>query len=146
MYHKVDGISVLDQDRYAKAMEMKELFMGIYNADCDKIAIENPTPMKIIGLPKHTQIIQPYMFGHEYTKRTLLWLKGLPNLEPTNIVEPVKGSWVAGDSSIYERYRQGLASYPVGFRDSKKRSKTFEGIAEAMAMQWGGINEDFSSL
>ena len=69
-----------------KAMEAKAFFMQIMNADCEKIAIENPTPMKLIGLPPCTQAIQPYEFGHPYSKRTCLWLKGLPKLEPTEIL------------------------------------------------------------
>ena len=68
----------INQDRYAKAMEAKEFFMAFYNADVQKIAIENPTPMKLIGLPAYTQAIQPYEHGHPYSKRTCLWLKGLP--------------------------------------------------------------------
>ncbi len=54
MFHKVNGVSVLDSDRFDMAMKMKELFMAIYNADCPYIALENPTPMKIVGLPKHS--------------------------------------------------------------------------------------------
>ena len=79
----------LDEERYKKGLEMKDLFMAIYNADCEKIAIENPVVMKIWELPKHTQEIQPYQFGHPFTKKTRLWLKGLPELKPTEIVEPV---------------------------------------------------------
>lgn len=63
------------QERFEKAMKAKEFFMTIMNANCDKIAIENPTPMKIVGLPPYTQAIQPYQFGHPYSKRTCLWLK-----------------------------------------------------------------------
>ena len=73
------------QERYQKAMDAKEFFMAIANADCEKIAVENPTPMKLIGLPPYTQAVQPYQFGHPYSKRTCLWLKGLPKLEPTEI-------------------------------------------------------------
>ena len=61
-------------ERFEKAMEAKEFFMKFYNADCPKIAIENPTPMKIVGLPPYQQAIQPYQFGHPYSKRTCLWL------------------------------------------------------------------------
>ena len=139
MYHKQkDGKSYIDEDRVKKMILSRDLFMAFLNADCEMIAIENPTPMKIACLPKHTEVIQPFEYGHPYTKRTLLWLKGLEPLKPTNIVEPVNGSWVAGDSGIYKKVKLGKASYPVGFRDSKKRSKTFPGIAKAMAEQWGG--------
>lgn len=68
----------IQPERFAKAMEAKAFFMAFYNADCPRIAIENPTPMKLIGLPEYTQAIQPYEHGHPYSKRTCLWLKGLP--------------------------------------------------------------------
>lgn len=74
------------QERYEKAMLAKEFFMKFINADCERIAVENPTPMKIVGLPPYTQAIQPYQFGHPYSKRTCLWLKGLPQLRPTEII------------------------------------------------------------
>ena len=60
--------------------------MCFYNLDC-KVAIENPVQSRIFELPKHTQEIQPYEFGHPYTKKTRLWLKGLPKLKPTNIID-----------------------------------------------------------
>lgn len=60
-------------DRFEKAMAAKEFFLKFYHADCPKIAIENPTPMKIVGLPPYEQAIQPYWFGHPYSKRTCLW-------------------------------------------------------------------------
>lgn len=74
-------------ERYEKAMKAKAFFMKFYNAKCHRIAIENPTPMKLIGLSAYTQAIQPYQFGHPYSKRTCLWLKNLPELKPTNIIE-----------------------------------------------------------
>lgn len=134
MFHKTpDGTSILDKDRFNKAMEMRKFFMAIYNANCDRIAIENPTPMKIVDLPKHTQVIQPYQFGHEWTKRTLLWLKGLPELKPTKIVKPIQGSWVNGSAAQYKK-ADGKHN---GVSSAKDRSKTFQGIADAMADQWG---------
>lgn len=134
MYHKnkETGESIIDNERYNKMLEMRELFMSIYNANCDKICIENPTPMKIAELPPYTQVIQPYMFGEPWTKRTLLWLKGLPELQPTKIIEPVNGSWVNGDSS---KYHKGIK--PLGKSSACDRSKTFNGVACAMAVQWG---------
>ena len=92
---------VVDQERYKKAMAAKEFFLKFYNCDCPRVAIENPVPMKIIGLPKKSQVIQPYEFGHPYTKKTYLWLKGLPKLTPTNIVEPL-GPYVCGNSKIWK--------------------------------------------
>lgn len=124
---------VIDQDRYKKAMEAKEFFMQFYNADCPRIAIENPVPMKIIGLPKYTQIIQPYMFGEPYSKRTCLWLKGLKKLEPTDIVEDYQ-PFINGGGGRMERANYKGKKFAHG---SKNRSKTFKGIAKAMAEQWG---------
>ena len=127
----------IQKDRFEKAMKAKDFFMMIYNADCDKVAIENPTPMKIVGLPPASQVIQPYEFGHPYSKRTCLWLKGLPPLIATCIVAE-HTPWVNGGcKDAHGNYRrfQGRRE-----RDVKNRSKTFEGIAKAMAEQWGCDN------
>lgn len=123
---------VLNEERYKKGLEMKALFVSIYNADCDKIVIENPISIKIWELPKHTQEIQPYEFGHPFTKKTRLWLKGVPVLTPTNVVEP-SAKWVScGNYKNREKQNQAVCkSY------TNKRSKTFDGIAKAMAEQWG---------
>ena len=72
----------LDEERYQKGLEAKEFFMSFYNADCPRIAIENPVSSRIFEMPPHSQEIQPYMFGHPYTKKTRLWLKGLSPLTP----------------------------------------------------------------
>lgn len=123
-------------ERYEKAMKAKEFFMAIYNAGCDKIVIENPTPMKLIGLPPYNQVIQPYMFGHPYSKRTCLWLKGLPPLMATDIiaegVQPYVNGGCKDANGNYRRF-QGRKE-----RDPKIRSKTFPGVARAMAAQWAG--------
>lgn len=121
----------LNQERYEKGLEMKKLFMAIYNADCDKIAIENPTPMRIWELPEKSQVIQPFYFGEPYTKRTCLWLKGLPNLYETDVVKPIS-RWV---SAGYNGHSDNAVCKSSGSK--KKRSKTFLGIAKAMAEQWG---------
>lgn len=115
-------------------LDAKEFFEKFYNADIPKIAIENPIPSGIYRMPTYTQIIQPYEYGHPYSKKTCLWLKGLPRLKPTKIVSPIC-SWVNGGSKKADgtpRENQGTK-----FRDSKRRSKTFSGIAKAMAEQWG---------
>ena len=115
----------LNIERYKKGLLAKELFMAIYNANCPKIAIENPTPSKIYELPEKTQVIQPWQFGHPYSKRTQLWLKGLPKLIPTNIVEVESSCRKAGNW------------FNKGGKDRQRnRSKTFPGIAKAMADQW----------
>lgn len=122
----------LDEERYKKGLKMKELFMAIYNAECKKISIENPVVMKIWELPKHTQEIQPYQFGHPFTKKTRLWLKGLPELKPTEIVEPV-AKWVScGNKTNREKQNQAVCK-----AFTNERAKTFEGVAKAMAEQWG---------
>ena len=118
---------VLSFPRYALGMDGKKFFMQLYNAPIGKIAIENPTPSSIFNLPPHTQTIQPYQFGHPYKKRTLLWLKGLPDLIPTNDLGDGQSTKVAGNW-----YNKG------GKERQKQRSRTFPGIAQAMAEQWGG--------
>lgn len=123
--------------------ESIKFFKHFLEADCDKIAIENP--VGIIGgnyikkwfplyddLPKCTQIIQPYEFGHPYTKQTCLWLKNLPELIPTNILTKPETGWANQSFTPDGRYG-GFKN----FNGSKERSKTFSGIAAAMANQWG---------
>lgn len=135
MYHKhADGNSYLDEERVKSMIRSRDLFMDILKADCARVVVENPTPMQIACLPKPTQIIQPYEFGHPYTKRTLLWIRGVSALLPTEIVEPTKGSWVNGCASAYRR--KGKENI-FGVSSSKERARTFPGIAKAMADQWG---------
>ena len=128
----------LSMERYQKAMRAKEFFMQIYNADCPRISIENPTPMKLIGLPPYDQVIQPYDFGHPYSKRTCLWIKGLPPLFATEIMQDYEPYVNGGCKNAHGNYRrfQGRKE-----RDPKIRSKTFSGIAKAMAEQWSGKDE-----
>ena len=116
----------LNEDRYKLGLEAKEFFLKLLNAPCDKICVENPVSSKIFNMPEHTQEIQPYMFGHPYKKKTRLWLKGLPKLRPTNVVEVSESTKIAGNW-----FNKG------GKERQKNRSKTFEGIAKAMAEQWG---------
>ena len=127
----------IDEERFAKAMKAKAFFMLFYNANCERIAIENPVPLSVVGLPEKTQVIQPYEFGHPYTKKTYLWLKGLPKLVPTNIVKPV-GPYVCGNSEIWKKQAANGRVYGKE-KSAKHRSKTFPGIAKAMAEQWGGL-------
>lgn len=118
---------VLNEDRLKLGLISKEFFMKIYNADCEKIAIENPIPSKVYGLPKYTQTIQPYEFGHPYQKKTCLWLKGLKPLQPTDVLpkEKRQSTKIAGNW-----FNKG------GKERQKNRAKTFTGIAKAMAEQW----------
>ena len=123
--------SIRDFDRLEKGCAGRRLFYTFWNAKCQRIAIENPVPLKLWKLPAWSQIIDPYEFGDPWRKRTCLWLKGLPELKLTHVVEP-EGLWV-GSSSKQKTSKYHLKSN----RDSKTRSKTFPGIAEAMAEQWG---------
>ena len=123
---------VLNQERYEKGLRGKDFFMRCLNADCKRIAVENPVPTRIFGLPPYTQTIQPYEYGHPYSKKTCLWLKGLPPLRPTKIITENIVSWVYGGSR--DKYGRRRKRAGTKFRDSKTRSKTF---ATAMAEQWG---------
>lgn len=123
----------LNLERYKKGLEAKEFFMMFYDANCPRIAVENPVSSTVFNMPKHTQEIQPYMFGHPYTKKTRLWLRGLPLLKPTNIVKPV-GPYCPAGTGRKDRTKYGYAKRG---EDAKNRSKTFPGIAKAMAEQWG---------
>jgi len=141
------------EKKYEDGRQLQGLwfFCQFFNADCDKVCIENP--INIIsgdyvtkkfryhclkyGLPvKPTQIIQPYYFGDPARKKTQLWLKGLPKLKPTNMVEP---------ELVYYKLKSGrITSFSEnyckdfkGMERGKARSTTFQGVADAMAEQWG---------
>lgn len=134
---------VLNQERYKKGLEAKEFFLKIYNAPCKRIAIENPTPSRIYELPEKTQIVQPYQYGYPYTKRTQLWLKGLQPLQPTEIVEPIR-TWCPS-GSYSEKHDEKYKGMFTTDR-AKNRSKTFFGIAKAMAEQWAGEKKEKSTI
>lgn len=126
----------LNLERYKLGLEAKDFFMRFYTADCDKVCIENPIPSKIFDLPPYSQTIQPYEHGEPYTKRTCLWIKGLPMLKPTNIVEPIATFCPSGSySHKHDNKHRGLFTKDR----AKERSKTFWGIARAMAEQWGKL-------
>lgn len=134
-----------------------EFFCQFLNADCDRVAIENP--VGIIGgdyIPKHfpdlaekydlprkpDQKIQPYEHGHPYTKTTCLWLKNMQKLQPTKILERPAEGWVNQSFTPDGRY----GGFAGNFNDPTTRSKTFPGIAKAMAEQWAGPCETVSTL
>ena len=123
----------LCQSRFNKSQEARAFFMKLLNAPIEMIAVENPTPLKVVGLPPHTQAIQPYEHGHPYSKRTLLWLKNLPLLQPTNIVDEYTTYLPSntGGKKRGQSYSRGIS------KNSKESSKTFKGVAQAMAEQWG---------
>lgn len=117
---------VLNEERYLKGLEAKKFFLQFLNADCQRICVENPVSSKIFDMPPHTMEIQPYQFGHPVQKKTRLWLLGLPELKATNEVDYKYGCHEAG------------TWFMKGGKDRQKnRSKTFPGIAKAMAEQWG---------
>ena len=124
----------IQMERYEKAMAARDFFLAFWNADCPRIAIENPTPMKLVNLPAYTQAIQPYWFGHPYSKRTCLWLKNLPPLVPTEMIEHHVPYVNGGCKDSHGNYRKFQGRNE---RDPKTRAKTFHGIAKAMAEQWG---------
>lgn len=125
----------LDQERYLRGLEAKAFFMAFLNADCERIAVENPIPSKVFDLPKYTQIIQPYEYGHPYTKRTCLWIKGLDPLKPTDVVAPIATWCPIGSYS----HKHGDKHRGMFTKDrARNRAKTFPGIAKAMAEQWAG--------
>lgn len=121
----------LNEQRYQKGLQAKEFFLKFLNADCPKICVENPISSRIYEMPTHTQEIQPYQFGHPVQKKTRLWLKGLPLLKPTEVVDYKCGCHEAGTW-----FMKG------GKERQKNRSKTFQGVAKAMAEQWAGRMEE----
>ena len=134
-YYNVEKYGDKAKIRFYERQKAIEFFMEFVGQlfYCDKVAIENPIGIMSTYYRKPDQIIQPYQFGHPERKATCLWLKGLPKLKPTNIVEPdiIKHPSGKTDSRLhYETFK-----LPPKER-SKMRSKTFEGIAKAMAEQW----------
>ena len=125
----------LNTERYRKGLDGKKFFMAMLNADCPRIAVENHIPSSIYDLSQYTQVIQPYQFGEPWSKKTCLWLKGLEPLQPTNIVTDYKPYCSSGSYSGTHDPKYKGASRKGG--SAKSRSKTFEGIARAMAEQWG---------
>ena len=125
----------IDNIRLEKALKAKDFFMKILNADCKCICIENPRPLKVVNLPKESQRIQPYQFGEPWSKLTYLWLKGLPGLLPTEIIANYK-PYVSCGTSRHKGNRNKAGASRAGGA-AKVRSKTFLGIAAAMAEQWG---------
>ena len=142
-YLTVTGNRWFNIDRYGeKAIQRHkdrkyaiDFFMTFANADCEKIAIENPVGIMSSEWRKPNQIINPWQFGDAFEKKTCLWLKGLPELKPTNIVEiPPRKRFDSG-KSMPSWYAEAW-HLPKEER-AKLRSKTFPGIARAMAEQWG---------
>jgi hypothetical protein len=129
---------LLNIPRYYEGLCGKALFLAVWAADCEKVVIENPTPSKVFDYPEPTQAIQPYHFGHPFTKKTLLWERGVEPLVPTNIVEPER-TWCPSGSYSGKHNEKHRGMFTTD--RAKNRSKTFPGIARAMAEQWGGVCE-----
>lgn len=128
---------IVDPERLKKALDAKEFFMKLLDAPIPMICIENPKPLNIVGLPPETQIIQPWMFGEPYTKKTLLWLKNLPPLVETDVItEGIVPFCPSGTGRKLGGKSLGAA---IRGNDSKNRSKFFKGMADAMAAQWGNL-------
>ena len=150
-YLTVTGNRWFNEERYGgKARQRKELrneaaifFMSFINADVDKIAVENPIGYMSTAYQKPTQIIQPWMFGDNYSKSTCLWLKGLPALVPQVTEQPELEwkEWIDKKTGRKRRqplwYYEALVNSKTPEERAKIRSKTFPGIAIAMSEQWG---------
>lgn len=126
-----------------------DFFMAFANADCEKIAIENPVGIMSTRYRKPDQKIQPWQYGHPHTKTTCLWLKSLPLLVPTDVLEKPKGGWENQSFTKNGKYGSFVNYDENGKilawndpRTAKIRSKTYPGIAKAMAEQWAGRCED----
>ena len=116
-------------------IESLEFVRKLMNAPINKIAVENPVSVISTKIKKPTQIIQPFHYGHAVKKTTCLWLKNLPNLIPTKMVEP---EMVKNKGYIMSKFHYDTFKLPKAIR-GKVRSRFYEGIAEAMAEQWGSI-------
>ena len=127
----------LQADRVQLGILGRDLFMRFWWSNIAHICIENPVPSKVFALPEKTQIIQPYEYGHPYTKKTCLWLKGLPKLEATKVIEPI-ATWCPSGSYSHKHGEQHKGMFTKD--RAKQRAKPFQGIAEAMAEQWGKEN------
>ena len=122
------------------------LFMQMALASAERIAVENPIGIMSRCYRKPDQIIQPWQYGHPETKSTCLWLKNLPKLKPTNILEKPEGGWLNQSFTPDGRYKS-FVNYDsrgkiMAWNDpetAKIRSKTYQGIADAMADQWGQL-------
>lgn len=148
-YLTVSGNRWFNEEMYGeKAIERAKLreeaenfFLEFMNADIGKIAVENPVGWMSTHYRQPDCIIQPYEFGHQARKKTCLWLKNLPPLVPTNIVEMgeiLPGGYSIGASAYAVKDENGKTLRWRDPRTAKARSKTFPGIAAAMAQQWGG--------
>lgn len=131
----VSGAAWFEQKRKdGRQQQGIDFFMMFANTDCERIAIENPVGIMSSVYKKPSQIVQPYEYGHMEQKKTCLWLKGLPLLQPTNNVYDQM-------MELPKNKRERLHYLPPSPERAKLRSKTYPGIAKAMAEQWAGVNQ-----
>lgn len=132
IFDRVNGSSVIiDSDRFSLGLQAVDFFMKMLNAPAPFICVENPRPLKVWGLPKPSCTIQPFEFGHPYTKATCLWLKGLPPLMPTDLFDPsFCRSWMRCVPGFSKRTK---------YKQARLRSETFQGISNAFAEQYGSF-------
>lgn len=127
----------LNMERYEKGLAAKEFFLRFLNADCPRICVENPVSSKVFEMPEHSQEIQPHEYNddgtHPFTKKTRLWLKGVPLLVPTTPNCIPVGPYCPSGTGRKQTDKYGAAKRG---EDAKNRAKTFPGIAKAMATQW----------
>lgn len=121
-----------EKRRDGRQQKSIDFFMAFANCECERVAIENPVSIMSSVWRKPDQTIQPWMFGHPEKKATCLWLKGLPLLKATNDVRDYM-------MTLPKNQQERLHYLPPSPERAKLRSKTFPGIAKAMAEQWGGI-------
>lgn len=123
----------LNEDRFRFGLLAKDFFLELLIAPVEKICLENPVPSTIYNLPPYDQIIEPYNFGHQVRKKTCLWLKNLPPLFVfyTGSISPLQSTKIPGNW-----FNKG------GRERQKNRARTFPGIAQAMAEQWGKDNDN----
>lgn len=127
-------------ERLKARKEAAEFFMAFIQADIPRVCVENPVGYMSTHYRKPDCIVQPYQFGHHARKTTCLWLKNLPPLIPTDVVSPgeiLNGGYSVGASANYARDENGKILRWNDPRTAKARSKTYPGIAKAMAEQWG---------
>lgn len=139
------------KEKIADGRQQKSIdfFLEFVCADCNRIAIENPVGIMSTIWEKPDQIVQPYWFGDPYRKATCLWLTGLPKLKPTNTVELGEIDKNGFSKNFALRYATDENGKIISWNDprtAKARSKTPRGLAEAMAEQWGNIEETQMSL
>ena len=134
LYNKDGSINTDRQTNQTLALDFVRDLMGF---NVPRIAIENPVSVISTLIRKPDQIIQPWMFGDEATKTTCLWLKNLPKLEPTNVVGKGERTIFKSGKSHPKWYADALANAKTAAERRTLRSKTFPGIAKAIAQQWG---------